>query len=584
AVAHRQTSRLTPEVVRSVVVGVGAGSLMITLFLAAGSVDQPLMYMALAIMMIAATVIGGRNLMVVVAAVTVIMANLTIAGYGPFTTGAGATDVASMQLFAAVVMLSSGAVARIHRRSKTLADQLGKVFDAARSPVLVVSKSGQIELENRAAIEVFGGHVAGSSLAAVFGADTVSELLEAEEPIEVKAAIGGVDHTFDVRSGRFDSEDGPAYVLIARDISESIEASRRIRQLSAIVEASPNFIGFATAEGLISYLSPGARAMTGFGDGPASDVEVGGLSPEWAAEQLRTVAIPAAREHGVWQGDSAYLGPEGEEIPVAQTVIAHRSESGEIEMYSTIAMDLSDRVRAERARSELVANIVHDLKNPLVAISGAGEMLDDDVEAGLGIDAQLVQIVRAGALQLRELVEDLIETERVRRLRSTPVEVVDIAGLARQVASLHLIRAGQQGVDLLIRGVPSPVLGHRSELHRLVENLVTNAIKYSPEGGAVIVEVGLADDRVVLSVTDNGIGIAPADLDFMFTRYHRAQTARTAGIGGTGLGLAICKEIAAHHGGSIEVDSRVGVGSTFTVALPLAEDLTLAGDRASAGA
>jgi signal transduction histidine kinase len=113
----------------------------------------------------------------------------------------------------------------------------------------------------------------------------------------------------------------------------------------------------------------------------------------------------------------------------------------------------------------------------------------------------------------------------------------------------------------------------RSRVRQLALNLIENAVKYTPQGGQVSVELGASDGRILLTVADTGIGIAPGDLPHVFDRFWRADSARTrtGARPGTGLGLAICKWIAEAHGGTIEVQSRPGRGTTFTVVLPQAD-------------
>lgn len=542
----------------------------------AGRTDRPAMYLVVAAFMLAAVVVGGRMLIVTLAATFVAMSELNHAGIGTFVGDRTYSDVLTLQAFAAVVSTCSMMVASIHRRSAILADQLFQTLNAAHSAVLVVGHDGCVAFANPAAERTFGP-VRGRSVIGVFGAHTAAKLLAAEGAHD--AVVDTVDGPvpMDITVGAFADTAGTSTVLVARDLSARFAAERQIRRLSEVVEASPNFIGFADHEGKLQYLSPGARRMLDIGERPVEGARIDAFAPEWAASLLREVAIPSAVVDGVWSGQSALRRADGTEVPVTQIVMAHRDEHGELDMVSTIAHDISDRVRMERERSELITNLVHDLRNPLVAISGAAEMLVEDARSGRGLEAELVEIVDAGAAQLRRLADDLIAGRELDEMPAPTREVVNLYGLASRVVSLHVLPAARSSVSLVVTGEPAHVEGDRTALHRMVENLVTNAIKYSPMGGSVRVAVAVEETEAVIRVIDEGIGIDASDLPAMFERYRRAATATSAGIGGTGIGLAICRQIAEGHGGTIGVQSRPGIGSVFEVRLPRVGDHQPAG-------
>lgn len=151
-------------------------------------------------------------------------------------------------------------------------------------------------------------------------------------------------------------------------------------------------------------------------------------------------------------------------------------------------------------------------------------------------------------------------------------EPVDLRAIIEEAGETGELLAEHAGVTIEIRMPPDPLVlaVDQSRMRQLALNLIENAVKYTPRGGQVSVELGASDGRVLLTVADSGIGIAPGDLPHIFDRFWRADSARTrtGERPGTGLGLAICKWIAEAHGGTIEVQSRPGRGTTFTVALP----------------
>jgi signal transduction histidine kinase len=169
------------------------------------------------------------------------------------------------------------------------------------------------------------------------------------------------------------------------------------------------------------------------------------------------------------------------------------------------------------------------------------------------------------------MINDLKITRHLCDSSPLDLESIDLLALARQVVSLHVIAASRQSVSITVHGRSSEILGDRTRLHRLIENLVSNAVKFSPGGGMVTVTVEAMSSGTLLTVQDEGMGIDSSDIDTVFDARHRSKTVEQAGIAGSGLGLAICKQIVEAHGGAIDVASRPGVGSTFRVELPLAQ-------------
>ncbi|MCC7136861.1 MAG: PAS domain-containing protein [Planctomycetes bacterium] len=233
--------------------------------------------------------------------------------------------------------------------------------------------------------------------------------------------------------------------------------------------------------------------------------------------------------------------------------------------------DVSTLRRLERMRTDFVANVSHELRTPLAAIAGAAETLAEGGLADAEAAPRFVGTIARHADRLRALVDDLLTLSRLESAPETIERVpVDFALVVRQSCEAVAGRArdGQLALEVHADG-PVRVLGDPEALRRLVDNLVVNAVTYTPAGGWV--RVGLAVDagRAVLTVADSGIGIAPEHLERIFERFYRVDKARSRAKGGTGLGLAIVKHSVNLHGGAIDVVSRPGAGSTFTVSVPL---------------
>lgn len=243
------------------------------------------------------------------------------------------------------------------------------------------------------------------------------------------------------------------------------------------------------------------------------------------------------------------------------------------ELVLLLVEDRTQALRVDETRRDFVANVSHELKTPIGAVGLLAEAVEqaaDDPEAVRRFSGKM----QKEAHRLSELVGQIIELSRLQSddpmVRATEVEVDDVLTEAvnRCAALAHdrdvsLTVAGQQGCR---------VFGDAKQLSDALTNLVHNAISYSDEGARVAVSARLTtedgEDYVDLAVSDNGIGIAPADLQRIFERFYRVDYGRSRDAGGTGLGLSIVKHIASVHGGSVSVWSQPGQGSTFTVRLP----------------
>ena len=245
---------------------------------------------------------------------------------------------------------------------------------------------------------------------------------------------------------------------------------------------------------------------------------------------------------------------------LAQTVRASRV----LETEQRLVQELRELARY---RSELIATISHELKTPLTAILGHAELIADRHPDLTSIDA----IIR-NAGRLNNLVANLLHYSRIQGRRETVRRAVDLAELCEASVDLLSIRAKQAGVALEFdHPGPSPVVvfGDPEELARVIDNMVDNAVKYTPEDGTVSVAMTVADDEVSVEVTDTGLGISLADQQHVFSAFHRSTNPNALSVPGTGLGLPIAQRIAESHGGTLSVTSELGQGSTFRFTLPL---------------
>ncbi len=237
--------------------------------------------------------------------------------------------------------------------------------------------------------------------------------------------------------------------------------------------------------------------------------------------------------------------------------------------------DISAREAVERMRADFVANASHELRTPLSAILGFVETLrDTDAGEDPATRTRFLGIAEKEARRMQRLVEDLMSMSRIEGATgSLPDEAVDLSDLARTVEGEQRATGDARAADIRVdAALPAAVRGDRALLSQMLHNLVSNAMKYGRPGTPVIVAVDPAGvpGAVMLSVRDEGEGIAPVHLPRLTERFYRVDSARSRELGGTGLGLAIVRHIVARHGGRLEIDSEQGSGTTVTVRLPAA--------------
>ncbi len=231
--------------------------------------------------------------------------------------------------------------------------------------------------------------------------------------------------------------------------------------------------------------------------------------------------------------------------------------------------DVSERTRLDQVRTDFVANISHELKTPVGAISVLAETLEGEVTDELA--TKLAGRIVAEAQRMTDTINDLMELSRIEKAGDRITGPVDLVDVVRDsVQRVHAL-AERAGISIRVVGpdVPLMIEADFRQLVSAVGNVVDNAVKYSDEGSTVTVTVSNESDTAVVQVEDAGIGISAEHLDRIFERFYRADKARSRDTGGTGLGLSIVRNIVTQHGGQVNVESLEGKGSTFRLVFPL---------------
>lgn len=242
-------------------------------------------------------------------------------------------------------------------------------------------------------------------------------------------------------------------------------------------------------------------------------------------------------------------------------------EKDEVIGVLLLAIDNTEKIQAEQNRREFTANVSHELKTPLQSIIGSADL----IESGLVKPEDMPRFIghiKTDAARLVSLVSDIIRLSQLDENTEMNWENVDALSVAKEALEMVGPIAESRNISLTIKGEPAPLNSVHKLLYDIIYNLCDNAVKYNKAGGFVKVDVKTAGDKVQVAVSDNGVGIAPADQSRVFERFYRVDKSHSRESGGTGLGLSIVKHAVAYLKGSISLESTLGKGTTITVSFP----------------
>ena len=305
-----------------------------------------------------------------------------------------------------------------------------------------------------------------------------------------------------------------------------------------------------------------------------SAVRIFGMAPESVPENLLAVNRSEGFRSVV---DSALKGRHAQEnleldgrvYQIIASPVCQQEDALDLVGAVILTLDVTEKEAQEQYRREFTANVSHELKTPLTSISGIAEIIRNGIVRPEDIPHFAGKIYDESQ-RLITLIGDIIKLSRLDE-NQVPMEreSVDLLETARDVVQQLASVARKNGVTLVTNGSHGVVNGVRQVLGEMVYNLCENAVKYNRPGGRVWVDVRQAADHVELCVKDTGIGIPAAEQGRIFERFYRVDKSHSKASGGTGLGLSIVKHAAAYHHGTVELDSREGKGTTFTVTLPM---------------
>ena len=277
--------------------------------------------------------------------------------------------------------------------------------------------------------------------------------------------------------------------------------------------------------------------------------------------QVKLIAIPDSRE-------------EDEELQVRLSVTSiHRREKG-ISGNIVVLQDVTEQEKLEWSRREFVANVSHELRTPLTTIKSYLEALEDGALEEPELAKRFVGVTRNESERMIRLVTDLLHLSRLdSKEAGLKKRMTDVGEMLEDVADRFSFQLRQRhiGIGIHVEPAVGQVLLDRDQIDQVLDNLVSNSIKYTGDGGHLAIRARLKDNggQLEIEVEDNGIGIPKKDLSRIFDRFYRVDKARSRNMGGTGLGLSIAREIVKAHGGTITLDSELNQGTKVAFTLPV---------------
>ncbi|MDD9370087.1 MAG: ATP-binding protein [Acidimicrobiales bacterium] len=379
-----------------------------------------------------------------------------------------------------------------------------------------------------------------------------------------RAAAQRVDLAAGALGSRPTTPGGPGRLSLDRaldDLERAVAEETARREQAAEAENRLAWALGAIANGVVIFDSRGEIA---YRNDPAASFLAARHSDALVEEAITTMAADALRGRGA-ERELELFGPPRRVLSVRAVPLETETRPSGV---LVVVEDTSERRRLENVRRDFVANISHELKTPIGALALLAETLldEDDPE----VARRLAERLASEAFRVGNTIDDLLELSRLEVATGLATEQVVVAEVVSEAADRVRPGSEQRGIEIDVDPPPTrlTVVGDRRQLVSALTNLLDNGVKYSEPGSAIRVRASTDGTWVDVAVRDRGMGIPRRDLERIFERFYRVDRARSRETGGTGLGLAIVRHVASNHRGEVRVESREGVGSTFTLRLP----------------
>jgi PAS domain S-box-containing protein len=510
-----------------------------------------------------------------------------------------------------VVLVDIDAIKKTEREIEAARDYAEAILRTTRDPLVVLRADLTVDSANEAFYKTFKLKPAETEGRLIYELGSrqwdlprLRQLLEEIIPrdnffndFEITRELPGIGaRALVLNARRLDNpEGGPERILLGvEDVTERKEAELAMARLAAIVESSDDAVIATDLDGVITGWNQGAECLYGY----TAQEAIGRLftlliPPERFGEEESILERLRRGEH-IKHFETTRLRKDGGAVDISLTASPIKNAQGEIIGASGIGRDITERKRADEAirgayeqesaaraesenanrlKDEFLATVSHELRSPLNSILGWARMLSgkrlDEEES-----ARAIEVISRSARAQNQLISDLLDVSRIitgkSRLDVSRVELIPIIEAAMDIAR-PAVDAKKIRLVSTLDPAAGPVSGDADRLQQVVWNLMSNAVKFTPEGGEITVRLEREGTHVTIAVGDTGEGIEPEFLPFIFDRFSQFESRPARVHGGLGLGLAIVRHLVELHGGTVSAASRGrGQGATFTVDLPLA--------------
>ena len=372
---------------------------------------------------------------------------------------------------------------------------------------------------------------------------------------------------------------------IARDISELKSAEQKQAMLAAIVDSSDDAIVSKNLDGIITSWNFGAEKIFGYKQSEVIGKHISIIIPHDRLDEETQIIEEIRKGERVSHFETVRRRKDGRAINISLTISPVKDKTGKVIGASKVARDITERVELETQRQlfterlqeinhykdEFMAMASHELKTPLTVIKANLQILEHKMQVDSDNKIDFVNKTLNQVNKLSNLINDLLDISKIQNgvleLNRTSFDLIPF--LADVIESIQKTTPNHK-IDLISKDKKLVIRADWDRLEQVVVNILTNAVKYSPNGKKIIVETKLKENYIIVKITDFGIGIPEDDLDKVFTRFFRVRGLAST-FSGSGIGLYISSEIIKRHGGNMWVESEIDKGSTFYFSLPAAK-------------
>lgn len=360
----------------------------------------------------------------------------------------------------------------------------------------------------------------------------------------------------------YNYEDNYEIENLVTDLKRSlVEANSQKRQTDTILEHMTDGVISFDMQGKVTYINPAAIEMLEINNNDNTFEKIFSKYEDINMEKIIYLENWTSSETKIENGKATmnlFFVPFKDEINRPNGVMV-------------VVQDITEHVKLDNMRKEFVADVSHELKTPLTSIKGFSETLLEG-ECDKDTEKHFLEIINDNADRMERLVQDLLILSRYDSKRnSSKVMEFDLGELAKKCTEKFEIEVKKKGqlLECFVTADVPPVKADRDGIERVIINIISNSVKYTPNGGKINVYVGYVHNDAYIKIKDTGIGIPKDDLDKIFERFYRVDKARSRQLGGTGLGLSIAKEIMEQNNGIITVKSQVGKGTEVVIRIPV---------------